>query len=309
MRIGIALGGGAAKGFAHIGVLKALIQAGIEVDVIAGTSIGALVGAAYAARRLKKLEEASTKIKLKDIPLLLGPTWPKQGLFSGRKILDLLQEIINVKNIEDLGKPFAAVCVDLKNEEIVTFTSGNLCQAIRASIAIPAVFTPVIFEGKFLVDGGVLEPVPLQAARSLGADFIVAVDLLGSSRFETTETGVKGMLKEGLRPSGANSVINYLPSVWENSSYEERFGSERRGRRQEPGIIDIIQRTSVITQKGLTAYRLKEYPPNFLIRPPLSHVGILDFHRGSLTIKIGEETAKGVVPKLIEEIDRMQDKE
>jgi NTE family protein len=308
MRIGIALGGGAAKGFAHIGVLNALAQAGIEFDIIAGTSIGALVGAAYAAGRLKNLEEASTKIKLTDIPLLLGPTWPKQGLFSGRKILKLLNEIINVKNIEDLRKRFAAVCVDLKNEEIVTFTSGNLHQAIRASIAIPAVFTPVIFEGKFLVDGGVLEPVPVQAAHSLGADFIVAVDLLGTSRFETTDTGAKRILKEELWPSGANSVTSYLPSIWENSSYEETFDSKGKGRRQEPGIIDIIQRTSIITQKGLTAYRLKEFPPDFIIRPPLSHVGILDFHRGNLTIKIGEEATKAVLPKLNEKIARMEGK-
>ncbi|MBI2485728.1 MAG: patatin-like phospholipase family protein [Deltaproteobacteria bacterium] len=308
MKIGIALGGGAAKGFAHIGVLNALAQAGIEFDVVAGTSIGALVGAAYAADSLKKLEEASTKIKLTDIPLLLGPTWPKQGLFSGRKILKLLNEIINVENIEDLRKPFAAVCVDLKNEEIVTFTSGNLHQAIRASIAIPAVFTPVVFEGKCLVDGGVLEPVPVQAARSLGSDFIVAVDLLGSSRLETTETETKRSLKEELWPSGINPVINYLRSIWEKKSWEERFDSKGKGRRQEPGIIDIIQRTSVITQKSLTVYRLKEYPPDFIIRPPLSHVGILDFHRGNLTIKIGEEAAKAILPKLIDEINRMQDK-
>ena len=305
MRIGIALGGGAAKGFAHIGVLNALAQAGIEFDIIAGTSIGALVGAAYAAGRLKTLEEASIKIKLTDIPLLLGPTWPKQGLFSGRKILKLLNEIIDVKNIEDLRKRFAAVCVDLRNEEIVTFTSGNLHQAIRASIAIPAVFTPVIFEGRFLVDGGVLEPVPVQAAHSLGADFIVAVDLLGSSRFETTDTGAKRILKEELWP---NSVTSYLPSIWENSSYEERFDSKGKVRGQEPGIIDIIQRTSIITQKGLTAYRLKEFPPDFIIRPPLSHVGILDFHRGNLTIKIGEEAAKAVLPKLLVEIDKMEGK-
>jgi NTE family protein len=307
MKNGIALGSGGAKGFAHIGVLNALAQAGIEFDVVAGTSIGALVGAAYAADSLKKLEEASTKIKLTDIPLLLGPTWPKQGLFSGRKVLKLLNEIINVENIEDLSKPFAAVCVDLKNEEIVTFTSGNLHQAIRASIAIPAVFTPVVFEGKCLVDGGVLEPVPVQAARSLGADFIVAVDLLGSSRLETTEPETKRSLKEEPCPSGTSPVTYYLRSIWEKKSLEERFNSKGKARRQEPGIIDIIQRTSVITQKRLTAYRLKEYPPDFVIQPPLSHVGILDFHRGNLTIKIGEEAAKAILPKLIEEINRVQE--
>ena len=305
MKIGIALGGGGAKGFAHVGVLKALAQAGIEFDVVAGTSIGALVGAAYAAGSLNKLEEASTKIKLTDIPLLLGPTWPKQGLFSGRKVLKLLNEIIEVDKIEDLKKPFAAVCVDLTNEEIVTFTKGNLHQAVRASIAIPAVFTPVVFEGKFLVDGGVLEPIPVQAARSLGADFIVAVDLLASSRLKTTDTKSQRILKEELWPSGTNPVINYLRSIWEDKSLGERFDPKEK--RHEPGIIDIVQRTSVVTQRCLTSYRLKEYPPDFIIRPSLTHVGILDFHRGNLTIKIGEEAAKAILPKLIEEINRVQE--
>ncbi|MGH7890219.1 MAG: patatin-like phospholipase family protein [Thermodesulfobacteriota bacterium] len=296
MKIGIALGGGGAKGFAHIGVLKSLARAGIEFDVVAGTSIGALVGAAYAAGSLKKLEEISTKITLKDIPLFLGPTWPKQGLFSGRKVLKLLTEIIEVDKIEDLKKPFAAVCVDLKNEEIVTLTEGNLHQAVRASIAIPAVFTPVVSEGKFLVDGGVLEPIPVQAARHLGADFIVAVDLLASSRFEMTDPEAQTILKE-----------EPLPSTIEDNSLVKKIDSILKSRLREPGIIDIIQRTSVVTQKSLTAYRLKEYPPEFVIRPSLSRVGILDFHRGSSTIKIGEKAAKDALQKLIEEIRKMQD--
>lgn len=296
MKMGIALGGGGAKGFAHIGVLKALAQSGIEFDVVSGTSIGAFVGAAYAAGNLKKLEEISTKIKLKDIPLLLGPTWPRQGFFSGRKVLKLFNEIIDEENIEDLKKTFAAVCVDLKNEEIVAFTKGNVYNAVRASIAIPAVFTPVVSEDRFLVDGGVLEPIPVQAARNLGADFIVAVDLLASSRFERTDPKARRILKE-----------EPLPSVVENNSLMKKVDSMLKGGLREPGIIDIIQRTSVVTQKSLTAYRLKEYPPEFLIRPSLSHVGVLDFHRGNSTIKIGEEAAKEALPKLIEEIHKMQD--
>ncbi len=296
MKMGIALGGGGAKGFAHIGVLKVLAQAGIEFDVVSGTSIGALVGAAYAAGGLEKLEEIWTKITLKDIPLLLGPTWPRQGLFSGRKVLKLFNEIIEEENIEDLKKPFVAVCVDLKNEEIVAFTKGNVYNAVRASIAIPAVFTPVVSEDKFLVDGGVLEPVPVEAARHLGADFIVAVDLLASSRFERTDPEAQVILEEEL-----------LRSTIEDNSLVKKINSILKGRSREPGIIDIIQRTSVVTQKSLTAYRLKEHLPEFVIRPSLSHVGILDFHRGSSTIKIGEQAAKEALPKLMEEINKIQD--
>jgi len=178
MTIGLALGGGGAKGFAHLGVLEALGEAGIEFDVVAGTSIGALIGAVYVSGNLEKLESFAINLGLSDIPFLLGPTWPKGGLFSGSYIEKLIDEFIEAENIEDLPKPFAAVSVDLNKAEVVTFTKGSLKRAIRASASIPGLFKPVIFEDKLLVDGGVLESVPDQAARSLGADFIVAVDLL-----------------------------------------------------------------------------------------------------------------------------------
>jgi len=178
MKLGLALGGGGAKGFAHLGILEALTEAGIEFDVVAGTSIGALIGAVYVSNNLGKLERVARNIGITDIPFLLGPTWPKGGLFSGKYVEKLIDEFVHLENIEDLKKPFAAVCVDLNKAEVVTFTKGNIKRAIRASTSIPGLFKPVIFEDKLLVDGGVLESVPDQAVRDLGADIIVAVDLL-----------------------------------------------------------------------------------------------------------------------------------
>ena len=178
MKIGLALGGGGAKGFAHLGVMEVLTEAGIEFDVVAGTSIGALIGAVYVSGNIDKIQRFAVNIGITDIPFLLGPTWPKGGLFSGSYVDKLIDKFINIENIEDLKKPFAAVCVDLNKAEVVTFTTGNLKRAIRASTSIPGLFKPVIFEDKLLVDGGVLESVPDQAVRDLGADFIVAVDLL-----------------------------------------------------------------------------------------------------------------------------------
>ena len=178
MKLGLALGGGGAKGFAHLGVLETLSEAGIEFDVVAGTSIGALIGAVYVSGNLDNLRDFATKIAMTDLPFMLGPTWPKGGLFSGNYVEELVEKFIDVKNIEELTKPFAAVSVDLNKAEVITFTSGDLKKAIRASTSIPGVFKPVIHEDKVLVDGGVLESVPLDAVRALGADFIVAVDLL-----------------------------------------------------------------------------------------------------------------------------------
>lgn len=181
MKLGIALGGGGAKGFAHIGVLKTLTKAGYDFDVVTGTSIGALVGAAYASSNLDKLEEITIKFNNLDIPFLLSPTISKKGLFSGKNIEELLKKAVNKYRIEELPKSFAAVCVDLNKPEIVTVKRGDVVKAVRASIAIPGIFTPVISGDQLLVDGGVLEPVPVEAAKMLGADFIVAVDLLSKS--------------------------------------------------------------------------------------------------------------------------------
>jgi len=178
MKLGLALGGGGAKGFAHLGILEVLTEAGIEFDIVAGTSIGAFIGAVYVSDKLEELKNYAVNIGITDIPFLLGPTWPQGGLFSGKVLGKLIDEYIHIENIEDLKKPFATVCIDLNSGEVVTFTEGNLKRAVRASTSIPGLFKPVLFEGKLLVDGGVLESVPDQAVRDLGADFIVAIDLL-----------------------------------------------------------------------------------------------------------------------------------
>ncbi len=178
MKLGLALGGGGAKGFAHLGILEVLTEAGIEFNIVAGTSIGAFIGAVYVSDKLEELKNYAVNIGITDIPFLLGPTWPQGGLFSGKVLGKLIDEYIHIENIEDLKKLFAAVCIDLNSGEVVTFTEGNLKRAVRASTSIPGLFKPVLFEGKLLVDGGVLESVPDQAARDLGADFIVAIDLL-----------------------------------------------------------------------------------------------------------------------------------
>jgi NTE family protein len=190
MKLGLALGGGGAKGFAHLGILEVFTEAGIEFDVVAGTSIGAFVGAVYISDKLEELKRYAINIGITDLPFLLGPTWPTGGLFSGKFLEKLIDEYIHIENIEDLEKPFAAICVDLNSGEVVGLTNGNLKRAVRASTSIPGLFKPVIFEDKLLVDGGVLESVPDRAARDLGADFIVAVDLLSDlSGNETFENG------------------------------------------------------------------------------------------------------------------------
>jgi len=286
IKVGIALGGGGAKGFAHIGVLDALGKAGIEFDIVAGTSIGALVGAVYASGNLPELERVSRKYGVKDLPFLLGPTWPRKGLFSGNYIERLLGDLVRVKNIEDLGKPFASVAVDLNKAEVVTFTSGNLYKAVHASMSIPGLFKPVIDGDRILVDGGVLEPVPVSALRRLGADVVVAVDLLSN-----------------LSPIGIGSdkipvFADYIHSLAEKFYLEGLMESKEQEREIAMSLVDIIQRSSIVAQRKLTEYNFRDHPPDVVIDPPLSDIKVLDFHRGESIIDRGRRAAEKTVPEL-----------
>lgn len=281
MKIGIALGGGGAKGFAHIGVLKALKEAGIEFDLVSGTSIGALVGAVYAAGNLDRLEWLSKRYGMTDIPFLLGPTWPSKGLFSGSYVERLLNETVHVRNIEELGKPYAAVSVDLNKAEVVTFTRGPLNRAVRASMSIPGLLTPVSHDDMLLVDGGVLEPVPVRAVRSMGAELVVAVDLLSN----LTSTG-----KEAGKT--AASFTDYMRSIAEKFYMEGMFDTGTEEAKFKMSLIEIVQRSSIIAQRRLTDYSFRENPPDIIIDPPLSHVKVLDFHRGGHIMKLGYEVGR-----------------
>lgn len=175
VRVGLALGGGAAKGFAHIGVIKMLEANGIRIDVVSGTSAGSVVGAMYAggmdAFALQKQAVALDEARIRDVRLFSG------GLVRGRALQDYVNDTIGGRPIEKLGKPFAAVATELETGRRTVFVRGNTGQAVRASSSIPGVFEPVAIGGKHYVDGGVVSPVPVDAARQLGADFVIAVDI------------------------------------------------------------------------------------------------------------------------------------
>ena len=285
MKIGLALGGGGAKGFAHIGILNELDKAGITVDVIAGTSVGALVGAVYAAGQLSELEKTARGVKLTDIPGLLSPAWSLSGFFSGKNALEVLSNILASERIEDLRLPFAAISADLNSAEVVTMTSGNLQQALRASFSIPAIFTPIIVGDRILVDGGTLEPVPVRAARELGADFVIAVDLFGNNQIPRKAEDSEG--SRSAAASIASSAWSYLKNLSEKLP-------RREGRESTPSgnIVSIIEQTLAIGQIELTRLRLRQYPPEVLIQPPVRDIGLLDFHRGTDGVARGAQAFK-----------------
>ncbi len=262
MKIAIALGGGGAKGFAHLGVLRVLRDAGIDCDIVAGTSIGALVGVVYASGSIERFEEYAANVSRAELALRLGPSWPAMGIFTGDYIEKLLNDFVPETNIEELKKPFAALSVDLKKAEVITFTEGDLRTAVHASVSIPGLFKPVIYEDKILVDGGILESVPVAAARELGARVVIAVDLLADI----------------------------------SNSTDQEAGNW--------SIVEIVQRSSIIAQRQINQFRYEKNPPDILIEPRVSHVKVMDFHRGREIIECGIQAAEEALPDILELLNK-----
>ena len=287
MKKAIALGGGGAKGYAHLGVIKALRELDIDFDIVAGTSIGSFVGAVYAGGGIEELEKIASKINIADLPRILTPAFSRHGLLSGSYINQLLAKVITQKNIEELPIKYAAVSVDINKGEIVKFTSGDLGKAIRSSIAIPGLFTPVIEGDRFLVDGGVMEPVPINTARRLGADFVVAVDLLSNFKEFSEEAGTKNILDDIPFKTEINHLGEYIKKLGETlylfEKDKEIFNDKT--------VVDIVQRISVITQSRLIENQVQIGKPELIITPEVSDIGILDFHKSIEGIEAGYTAA------------------
>lgn len=296
MKLGIALGGGGAKGFAHIGILEVLKENGIDCEVVTGTSIGSVVGAAYAAGSLEQLAETSSNIRLTDIPLLLGPTVSLTGLFSGKSVQERLGDIVQYERIEELPKCFAAVSADLATGELVIFSEGSIREAVRASISIPALFTPIRVGSKLLVDGGLVDPIPVEICRTLGATHVLAVDLFGNPQASFNE---EDSAARTLWPSGLLNALRYLDTVSAKLNLPPLLGHDKDQDVAIPGnIIEVVEATFSVSQKLLSEARLKEHPADVLLQPAVKDVGLLDFHRGEPIIEIGRECALAALPEI-----------
>ena len=177
LKIGLALGAGAARGWSHIGTIKALQRAGIEIDIVAGCSIGALVGAAFACNRLPVLEKWVSSFSNWDVLRLMDLSWRRGGLLRGERVFNRFRQVLPGSDIERCDRRFAAVATNLSTGRELWFTEGDLHQAVRASCSMPGLMSPVMHNGYWLVDGAVVNPVPVSLARALGADIVIAVDL------------------------------------------------------------------------------------------------------------------------------------
>ena len=302
--VGLVLGSGAARGFAHIGVMRALQAHGITPDIIVGTSMGALVGACFATNQLDTLENWARSLTRRRIIGYLDVTIGGSGLISGGRLANRLSESIGDIAIEDLPIRFAAIATEIGTGHEVWLTRGSLSLALRASYALPGLFAPVHLGGRWLVDGALVNPVPVSAARAFGARVVIAVNM-EADRFGRGAT----IASHGAEPGDAQTVAPVAEPRNGFALLRGIFGAERALKRQiiagdaRPNFSTIMIESFNIMQDRLTRMRLAGDPPDVHITPRIGHIGWLDFHRAAEAIEVGQAATEKAI-ELDHGIDR-----
>lgn len=277
MKIGLALGSGSARGIAHIGVLKALEELNIPIDLIAGSSMGAFVGAAYAAgKTIDQLEANTEQTTWQDTAKMFIPTFSKGGLVKGKRISGLIHERVGVSDFEELKIPLGVDTTDLETGEKYTITTGDLIAAVRASMAVPMVLTPKIIDGRILVDGGLVSPVPIQTVRDMGADFVIAVDVMPpiEENYKRNRSGIEDSLRKLIRE---NPTIRRFFG-------EEFLPKEKDSIDRDVGILEVFQQSMNIGHTKLAEYQVDLEKPDILIQPDTKDYYAYDFHKAHTLI-------------------------
>jgi NTE family protein len=263
---------------AQIGALEVLGEAGIPVHCVAGASAGALVGAAYAAGRLAEFRASMEELSRRGVLRLFDLAWPREGLLHGRRALEFLRAHLG-EGIESLNIPFAAVATDLRSGDEVSLTNGSVFDAVRASIAIPGIFTPWRVGGRLLVDGALVNPVPVSTAQGLGAEFVIAISVLP--------------LRNGRK--AARLVHERLQQV---HSAEEGSEVSPAALEDRLGLVEIVWQASRILASQIASGRLRDDRPGYLLEIPVPEIGMFDYHRTAELVEVGRRSAEQALPEL-----------
>jgi NTE family protein len=305
-KIGLALGSGSARGWAHIGVIEALREAGVEIDYIAGTSIGAVVGAVFASGNLDKMKEVVVQFDWKQILGFLDVVFPRSGLIDGRKVSDFIRDHVEEKTIEDLPVPFCAISTNLDDGREVVIKEGDLIEAVRASISAPGIFTPVKQNAMLLVDGGLVNPVPVNVVRAMGADFVIAVDLnsdIVSKRWPRKKDSFVPLDWNSSMSTGRTTRSKFLNELNKKAETLKLQAVTQIGqwmsRDPMPNIFEVMLESITIMEAQITMTRLSLDPPDILIQPNLGHIRFMEFDRAQEAINAGYEEALRKVGELI----------
>ena len=296
-KVGLVLGSGGAKGLSHIGVIKFLEEMNVKIDFITGSSIGALIGGAYASGlSIKEIENIALETDLTSTAKLFSPGFGKSGLVTGTKVQEFLTSKLGNKNIEDLKIPFTAVATDIITGEEIHFNKGDLVEAIRASISIPIVFQPVIWNNIVLVDGGLVNPVPINVAREMGADYIIAVNLMSSKNKPESKPNKKSDNKIDLEKP--LEIIPVLQRKLEDLIIDHKWIRnfiKHKEKEDLPGMKKILNRSVQIAQEKLIELSVELYKPEVLIEPEVGNINVFDFYKAEEIIEEGYKTAKEVL--------------
>ena len=286
----LVLGSGGARGLAHIGVIEALQREGFRIAGIAGSSMGALVGGIHAAGSLSNYRDWICALQRSDVLRLLDFGFGVPGLIRGERIIGVLRELVGEHAIENLPIPFTAVATDLHAQREVWLNRGPLFDAIRASIAIPGVFTPHRLNGRDLVDGGLLAPVPIAATRQMHADVVVAVEVNAINPHRPWMQGDKVIAKPAPTPAGEGyraRVSAFIESI--TAGFAERRDTPAVP--PSPGLVDLMARSLDTMQAQLGRMQLAMDPPDIVIRVPRDSAMFYEFWRAPELIDIGREAA------------------
>ncbi len=291
-RIGLALGSGSARGWSHIGVIRVLERVGISPDIVCGTSIGALVGAVYAAGEIDRLEPWVRSLTWKSV-LSLMDFKMGGGLIEGSKLLDFFRSRYQDPGIPGLAKRYACVATELYTGREVWLREGPVIDAVRASIALPGLFTPTPLDGRLLVDGGLVNPVPVSLCRAMGADIVIAVDLNWDIMLHRSRVASQSVEAPPSAESGG-----MLDALLARFRPAPRTDSSNGAPAEMPSMLDVLTSSLNIMQMRITQSRMAGEPADVVIRPRLNDVAAMDFHLAAPTIAEGERAAEFALPHI-----------
>ncbi len=302
LKVALVLGSGAARGLAHIGILKVLEQNKIPIHIVTGTSMGAMVGGAYASGlNAAQIEEIACETNWLRVAQILFPKrLQSSALLDGGRVEDFLLALVGERKIEDLQKPFACIAADIWSGEEIVLESGSLIKAIRASISFPFLFTPLELGGRLLADGGIVNPLPVNTAREMGADIVIAAGATPSvaRNIRHVDTGKTLTRKKMTAASNSSSFIKRFLNTFDENGALKRVLTRPRQKLKKPGLRRQMIQIGSTMENQILSLRLKESPPDVLITPPVDEFQFFDFARTDEIIAAGELAAKKMLPKI-----------
>lgn len=344
-KIGIALGSGVARGWAHIGVLRVLGNAGIVPDIVSGTSIGAVVGGCHVANQLEPLEEFARSLTRRRLISVIDFRFRASGLIGDSKLEAILYKYLGAQQLQDMERTFIAVATELSTGHEVWMHEGSLVQAIRASYALPGVLAPVPIDNRWLIDGALVNPVPVSVVRALGARVVIAVNL-NTDPFDPVarrqarahhpslyvptpqpsrvapdvEKEIAALIEEGTigAPTDVDAAHDESSALMDGikSTFNKMRGSKSTSEREivkralgsaqrGPGFASVLLASLNIIQDRLARARLASDPPDIVIAPKVGHLTLMEFDRADELIRLGEEAAEEALPAILETIEML----